>query len=424
MMTSAGAGCTQVQETYDYNNRLQPVRIQLGTSSNPAADYCLVYNYYAGTANPSLCTATPTQPTTGNNGNVAGYWHNDSVNTGVADTMTDTYDSLNRLGTAVAKNLSGTTLWSQTFTYDRYGNMSCSGSGLCTMMSYDTSKNRISLIGTTQTPSYDAAGNLTSDGTGTGTYSYTWNAEGRMAKATTPSGGTSTTSFIYNALGERVQLVAPTYTYNYPFDAFGQEIGIHNSSTGWGHYTVEMAGRRIFLSGSATRWLFHPNALGSSTMVTDQTGAVVQDATYYPWGQLWQSPGSFGGNWNFAAFGVIEPTTNLYPTPFRRYSSTQGRWLSPDPLAGSVFNPQSLNRYAYVLNRPTSLVDPLGLDNHGAPPCGPKPDQKPCPQPEPPSIFNADVGPPPSIMLPTSLGAPDMAIAEAQFDWNVNAIWD
>src|SRR5436309_4584150 len=133
-----------------------------------------------------------------------------------------------------------------------------------------------------------------------------------VATASTPSGGASTTSFIYNALGERVQLVAPTYTYNYPFDAFGQEIGIHNSSSGWGHYTADIAGRRIFLSGSATRWLFHPNVVGSSTMVTDQTGAVVQDATYYPWGQLWQSQGSFGGNWNFAAFGVLEPTTNLY----------------------------------------------------------------------------------------------------------------
>ena len=38
-----------------------------------------------------------------------------------------------------------------------------------------------------------------------------------------------------------------------------------------------------------------------------------------------------------------------------------GRWLSPDPLAGDVSNPQSLNRYAYVLNNPTSLIDPLGL---------------------------------------------------------------
>jgi hypothetical protein len=38
------------------------------------------------------------------------------------------------------------------------------------------------------------------------------------------------------------------------------------------------------------------------------------------------------------------------------------RWLSPDPVAGSIFDPQSLNRYAYVLNNPCSLIDPLGLD--------------------------------------------------------------
>src|SRR5437867_2250341 len=211
-----------------------------------------------------------------------------------------------------------------------------------------------------------------------------------MATATTPSGGTSTASFIYNALGERVQLVAPTYTYNYPFDAFGKEIGIHNSSSGWGHYTVEMAGRRIFLSVSATRWLFHPNVVGSSTMVTDQTGAVVQDATYYPWGQLWQSPGSFGGNWNFAAFGVLEPTTNLSPTPFRRYSSTQGRWLSPDPLGGDVTNPQSLNRYAYALNSPTNLVDPLGLDPFAPVGCDPE-DYHNC---SPCDIFEMEACPP------------------------------
>jgi hypothetical protein len=35
--------------------------------------------------------------------------------------------------------------------------------------------------------------------------------------------------------------------------------------------------------------------------------------------------------------------------------------MSPDPLAGSVGNPQSLNRYAYVVNNPTNFRDPLGL---------------------------------------------------------------
>jgi len=39
-----------------------------------------------------------------------------------------------------------------------------------------------------------------------------------------------------------------------------------------------------------------------------------------------------------------------------------GRFLQADPLAGGVFEPQSMNRYAYVNNEPINLVDPLGLD--------------------------------------------------------------
>jgi hypothetical protein len=38
-----------------------------------------------------------------------------------------------------------------------------------------------------------------------------------------------------------------------------------------------------------------------------------------------------------------------------------GRWLTPDPVGGDLTNPQSLNRYAYVLNQPTTLTDPSGL---------------------------------------------------------------
>jgi hypothetical protein len=41
--------------------------------------------------------------------------------------------------------------------------------------------------------------------------------------------------------------------------------------------------------------------------------------------------------------------------------SRLGRFSSPDPLAGAITNPQSLNRYTYVLNDPCNLVDPLGL---------------------------------------------------------------
>jgi RHS repeat-associated protein len=60
-----------------------------------------------------------------------------------------------------------------------------------------------------------------------------------------------------------------------------------------------------------------------------------------------------------------DTTSTLYDFTFREHSPSQGRWLSPDPsglAAVSLANPQSWNRYAYVLSNPLALVDPLGLD--------------------------------------------------------------
>ena len=44
----------------------------------------------------------------------------------------------------------------------------------------------------------------------------------------------------------------------------------------------------------------------------------------------------------------------------RYYANAQGRFTSPDSLLGSIANPQSLNRYAYVGNNPLTSTDPTG----------------------------------------------------------------
>ncbi len=45
-----------------------------------------------------------------------------------------------------------------------------------------------------------------------------------------------------------------------------------------------------------------------------------------------------------------------------RYDSSQyGRFMSPDPLGGSLVDPQTLNKYSYVRNNPLTLTDPTGL---------------------------------------------------------------
>ncbi len=58
----------------------------------------------------------------------------------------------------------------------------------------------------------------------------------------------------------------------------------------------------------------------------------------------------------------VSQTTGLYYYFQRWYDSITGRFIGQDPLTGSVSDPQSQNRYVYVRNQPTSLVDPSGME--------------------------------------------------------------
>jgi hypothetical protein len=50
----------------------------------------------------------------------------------------------------------------------------------------------------------------------------------------------------------------------------------------------------------------------------------------------------------------------------RWYDPLLGRWLSADTIVPAPENPQSLNRYSYVLNRPLVYLDPTGHKEEGA----------------------------------------------------------
>jgi len=73
----------------------------------------------------------------------------------------------------------------------------------------------------------------------------------------------------------------------------------------------------------------------------------------------------FRGGTNDFTGQTQDLTSGIYDFLFRQYSPTQGRWLTPDPAgmaAVDVTNPQTWNRYAYVLNNPLSNIDPQGAD--------------------------------------------------------------
>ncbi len=162
----------QQQESYDYNNLLQPVRIQLGSSTTANANSCVVYNYYFSVSNPTSC-AIPTQATAGNNGNVKGQFFQDSTNPSPGHTATYTYDFMNRLATSVAiASQPDGAAHNLRFSYDRYGNMAYTQNAQTNGPARSGRTTPQATESTTPISLYDAAGNLTRDGRGAGTHTY------------------------------------------------------------------------------------------------------------------------------------------------------------------------------------------------------------------------------------------------------------
>ncbi len=130
---------------------------------------------------------------------------------------------------------------------------------------------------------------------------------------------------------------------------------------------IYFAGMRVAArhpAGGGQDYYIFTDHLGSARVITNATGTVCGDADYLPFGAE-QATYSCWLSYKFATY-ERDPETGLDYALFRYYNSRLGRFMSPDLLSGGVGDPQSLNRYAYVLNDPVNLTDPLGLD-----PCPP-----------------------------------------------------
>ena len=182
----------------------------------------------------------------------------------------------------------------------------------------------------------------------------------------------STWSATYDAFGRRVERVSTGGGRSEElYDPSGQLLGHLNGANGvWWEEYVPFDGRLLWYYTQATNVsrYFHVNALGSLGLATDQTGAPVEEMLYYPFGVRWQNSTGFGWDEKFAQFPQRDEDIQMYEARHREYNPGLGRWMTPDPMgmaATNPANPQSWNRYAYVLNNPTTYTDPLGLFRAG-----------------------------------------------------------
>jgi RHS repeat-associated protein len=332
-----------------YNNRLQPTEIKLGTSSNATSILDLTYSYSDGTH--------------GNNGDIMSLNYSGG---GLSYTQTFTYDSLNRIATAVETN-GGTTNWTQNNAYDRYGNRQIDYGGGGYNLTFGSTTNRITTSGYT----YDSAGNLINDLA----HSYGFDAVNKVATV-----DSTAAIYTYDGEGHRVKKVTSAENTRFIYGTGGDLVAEYDGSSGSLRKEYLLGGITIEPAAVNSNGTQYPTVdrLGSPRVLTNSSGNVASRHDYMPFGEELASP--TGGRSTGMGFSTSGDTNRKKYTGYERdtetgldfaqarfYSSVNGRFTSPDPFSGSaiIADPQTFNRYAYCRSNPVNSTDPTGLSDMG-----------------------------------------------------------
>jgi RHS repeat-associated protein len=246
------------------------------------------------------------------------------------------YDELNRLTSA-----SSAALGALAYSYSAIGNV-LSKEGIT--YTYDPVK--VHAVRTTsdgRTYDYDSNGNMKSDGTRVLQYDY-------LNRPVTITAGVTQILLGYDGDGHRVkkQVVSGATTLY---------VGRLYECTGGTCTKHVFAGeKRIALIASDGAVRYHQaDHLGSTRVVTDGVGALVERISYRPYGES----GATATKYLYTS-KELDTETGLYFYGARYYNASLARFVTPDVIAPDSGEPQTLNRYSYAKNNPIFYVDPSG----------------------------------------------------------------
>ncbi|MEM7052740.1 MAG: RHS repeat-associated core domain-containing protein [Acidobacteriota bacterium] len=220
---------------------------------------------------------------------------------------------------------------------------------------------------------YDGRGNLLR----WGTEGYRWDELNSLVQRNFPA-----ETYIYDAEDRRVmslrmagtQIAGLHETYSLR-DLDGKVLTLYRTVGGSGgawdwdrDYVHDDQGRMMFVhtdeAAPRNQHFFALDHLGSPLITTDAQGAFMEQALYWGFGEDAGSTTTdvrrfTGHERDPGRPGSLDDLDYMLA---RYYSPWTGRFLSLDPSRESFDpkNPQSWNRYAYVLNNPLKLTDPTG----------------------------------------------------------------
>jgi RHS repeat-associated protein len=256
------------------------------------------------------------------------------------------YDNIYELLSAAQ---SGTT--TESYTFDAVGNRLTSIAGSWT----NNTSNELT-TSPTASYTYDANGNTQTSVASAGTTTYNWDYENRLTSVVLP-GSAGTVRFEYDPFGRRIYKSSSSGTSIYAYD--GDNL-VEETNAAGGVVARYSQGLNIdeplaMLRSAATSY-YQADGLGSTTSLTDTTGAVANSYTYDSFGNLLASSGSLVNSFRYTG-REFDPETSLYYYRARYYDQGSGRFLSEDPIRFKG----GLDFYSYASNNPVRSKDPYGL---------------------------------------------------------------
>ena len=228
------------------------------------------------------------------------------------------------------------------FTYTNSQNRADSSSGIV----YDAAGNvLVDSLG--QHYTYDAEERITSMSSSTESATYEYDPEGNLVFEAGTSG---TREFLRNSSGQPVQISRDGAYPTYPVYVDGEFIG------SWYNSVFNWAGKNQVGTKNYVSW-----GVGdaNSTAIPELIGTYTGDNL----SSIGDDPLHFTGK-------ERDAESNLDYFGARHYSSTMGRFITPDPSGLTYANPgdpQSFNLYSYVANHPLTEVDLNGLSWYDTP---------------------------------------------------------
>jgi len=169
------------------------------------------------------------------------------------------------------------------------------------------------------------------------------------------------TTFTYDGDGGRIKRVTPDETtifvgslYEIKSTVLGQQSTVKH---------IFMGDTRICSvdcrQSTVDYSYYHGDHLGSTSDITDATGALVQHTEYLPYGETYIQEGEQKTEYLYTG-KLLDRSTGLYYYGARYYDPEIARFTQADSIIPDPADPQAFNRYSYARNNPIKYTDPTG----------------------------------------------------------------